>query len=290
MKALLQLLKPNDWIFLIYQISCDQKTGDIEFGKKNPLPKNMTDFFKTHGVSMSKEERKLLQNFAQICNDWIVYQDMKLYLETTEDNETVILRQLLYMTHKLHKSMDVVDFFMYFMDPTKNEEHYAQKFNKIAFDYFQEKRLHEIERAIELIIKYTEAIAAWYEQTSVMTQVFLPLDKKYMEWFPEKKHAFLYSKAKEEYREKALREQEKINQYLKPPQPKTEYEPTEWERHCWSDYSDGEEDGPEWRDQELCSAEPHQCRCYLCISQKLLFCECPICLRKQAVSAEILKH
>jgi hypothetical protein len=288
MEDLLKLLISNFWIFLIYQIKFDQKTDTIKFMEKKPLPKDMTDFFKRHGVSMSKEERKLLQNFAHCCENYIMFEAMKTYLEETKDSKTEIVRQLLYMSHKLHKKMEAGIFFACFMASAENDGQYALSFNNLLFDYFQKQQLQEIELAIEVITKHNDQIAGWYEQTPVMIKVFSPLDKKYMERFSEEHHAFHYSNTKERYLVQAKKEQEQMLQYLKPPPPKKEEEPTKSNFDRWSDDDEIEYETLD-RYLVLCSAEPHQCRCYICISQNLLFCNCAICLRKQVLGAEILE-
>lgn len=288
MDTVSNLLVESKWLWLIYQITFDKNTGCVEFREDNPLPKNLTDFFKSISVSISKENRTLLKDFAKIYNDYRIYQEMIAYLRTTSDNETAIVQQLLRMSCNFqNKTMNPAEFVACFMEPTKNDGHYALTFNEVMFNCFQEKQLHEIMRALELINKHSEAIAAWYEQTSVMTEVFLPLDKQYIEWFSKKYHAFHYANRKKEYLEKAMKEQEEMIHYLEPPPPYTKESLPECHRD-WLSESDDEPE-PEWRDQELCSANPHQCRCYLCISQNLLFCECPVCFQKQAINAEILE-
>ena len=258
MKGLLELLISNFWLFLIYQINFDPKTRVVRFMEKDPLPNNMTKFFKKHGVSMSKEEKTLFQNFAHCCKDYIIFLDIKYYLETSEDTATKIVQQLLYMTHKFHKKMEIANFFMCFMAPAENDGQFVLKFTQLMFDYYQMQQFHEIERAIELINKHTEAITTWYEQTPAMTQVFSELDRQYtVRWSTKEVLAFHYSNTKERYLELAKKEQEKMIQYLEPPPPKKEEEPTE---SNFDRLSDDDEIDYDYglRNLVLCSAEPHQ--------------------------------
>lgn len=224
MKNLLNLLKSNIWLFLIYQIKFDLETGHIQFMKNNPLPNGMTSFFKRDDLSMSKEEKKLFQNFAQICKDYIRFVQIKSYLENTKDDKTEILKKLLFMTNKLYKKLDARDFFACFINHTQTDGQIALKFNAVMFNYFHDEHLREIVKAIELITNSTKAIEAWYERTSNIIHVFLPEGKV---WFSEKDYALFYSKKKKQYLEEAAKERDKIVCYLEPPPPKTKDEPTE---------------------------------------------------------------
>ena len=69
-----------------------------------------------------------------------------------------------------------------------------------------------------------------------------------------------------------------------------ELEKTEDKPTVWSDDSGTEEeyDGYRWRDRDLCSNEPHYCKCYICVVNSLVSCKCSVCSHKRAVNCEIL--
>jgi hypothetical protein len=293
MNALLKILKKNNWLWVIYQITFDSKTNQIEFRKDNPLPKDMTDFLKKSGVSISKEERKALKNLHLLCKDYLIFCEMNKYIESSEDNETEMVQTLLAMAENLHiEIMTPANFFICFMEPTKTNGQFRLAYNQnnqIMFDYYQNKILQRVVRTINLFSKHAEQVATWYDQTFVITQVFSPLDKKYTEWFPDEVHASHYLNTKESYFKKAQEELNKMLRYLEPPLPPTKDDkPTFWSPDWWEENNSGDEVEPEWRDPPSCSAEPHDCRCEICFLQNLKFCNCLLCLQKKAVNAEII--
>ena len=81
MENLLNLLLSNVWLWLIYQITFNSKTGQIEFRKDNPLPPDMAKFLKKSGVAISKEEKKALKIFHLLCNDYLIFCEMFNFLQ-----------------------------------------------------------------------------------------------------------------------------------------------------------------------------------------------------------------
>jgi hypothetical protein len=284
MNDLFKLLDKNDWLWLIYQITFDKTTG-IKFRDKNPLPKDLTTFLKKHGIFFSKENK--LKHFPEICKDYKIYEDMKTYLLSTRDDETIIVKTLIDMSCKLNRKPHIGEFFGCFMQVT-SDECFRLTFNEQLFDYVYGYQLPWIERIIKLLEKHHDIIEKWYDETSAMTDVFDPRDKQYCFWFQEKDHALLYYKKKEDYREKAMKNLRKFKEMMEPPPPPQDDEATSWPMDWWEENYSGSEEEPEWRDPPSCSAEPHNCKCQICVLQNLQFCKCPECLQEKALNEKIL--
>ena len=285
------ILTANLLFWLVYQVKINKLTGKLEFTHNKKLLKDLKNFLRKQPHVLERELCQI-KKFINLCHDYQIIQEMKEYIRTTEDDKMNMQAFFAHMIDKLKCNKYGIENFLLCFTETSSIDgclHFSPKLIRedyYMFEHMYGKQLLIINEIIAFFNKHEKKFQEWYEQTPAMIDVFSPDDRKYIEWWSSKEnYAFYYSKMKERYLVKTREEQEKTVKYLEPPLEKTEDKPTEW-----SDDSGTEEeyDGYRWRDRDLCSKEPHYCKCYICVLNSLLSCKCSVCLQKRAVNFEIL--